>query len=227
MKHTKVRWLGHAAFYVVVGGARFLIDPWLSNPVYVSKPEEFSDVDYVVVTHDHGDHLGDAVDVMKAAPKARAIAVYEIAEYVGERVGRDRVVGANVGGPVKLERGLTVVLTPAYHSTVRGAPTGVVIMSGEESVYHAGDTGVFYDMKLVGELYEPRVALLPIGGHFTMGPREAALAVELLRPKYVVPMHYGTFPVLWGTPQEFVSEVRKRGLPVEVIVLRPGEEATL
>ncbi len=223
----RVRWLGHAAFYVEMGGARFLIDPWLGNPVYASKPEDFSGVDYVVVTHDHGDHLGDAIEVLRAAPKARAVAIYEIAAYVGEKVGRDRVVGANIGGPIKLGSGLTVVLTPAHHSASRGAPTGAVIMAGEESLYHAGDTGVSYDMKLVGELYRPKVALLPIGGHFTMGPREAALAVELLRPRYAIPMHYGTFPVLWGTPQEFVDEVRKRGLEVEVVVLKPGEEATL
>jgi len=223
----KVRWLGHASFQVVLGGVKFLIDPWLSNPVYVTKPEEFSDVDFVVVTHDHGDHLGNSIEVLRVARRAKLVSVYEIAEYVGGKVGAEKIVGANIGGPVRLSGGVDLVLTPAQHSSTRGVPTGVVIKAGDESLYHAGDTGVFYDMKLIGELYRPKVALLPIGGHFTMGPREAAIAADLLRPRYVIPMHYGTFPVLWGTPQEFKEEVRKRGLDVEVFVLKPGEEVEL
>ena len=223
----RVRWLGHAAFYAEVGGVRFLIDPWLSNPVYPSRPEDFAGVDYVVVTHDHGDHIGSAAEVLRAASRAKLVAIYEVAQYVGEMVGMDRVVGANIGGPVRLPGGMSVVLTQALHSSTRGAPTGVVIGAGEESLYHAGDTGVFYGMRIIGELYKPKVALLPIGGHFTMGPREAALAVDLIRPRYAIPMHYGTFPVLWGTPQEFVDEVRRRGLDVEVIVLKPGEEVSV
>lgn len=223
----KIKWLGHAAFCVTIGGAKFLIDPWLNNPVHSSKPEDFADVDYLIVTHDHGDHLGSSIDVLRVAPKAKIISIYEIAAYAGERVGMDRAVGANIGGPIKLPNGLLVVLTPAQHSSTRGAPTGVVIKAGDEALYHAGDTGVFYDMKLIGELYKPKVALLPIGGHFTMGPEEAALAADLLRPKYVIPMHYSTFPLLWGTPQEFVNEVKKRGLSVEVVILKPGEEVSL
>ncbi|MEM0066459.1 MAG: metal-dependent hydrolase [Sulfolobales archaeon] len=222
-----IRWLGHAAFCVTIGGARFLIDPWLNNPVYTSKPEDYADVDYIVVTHDHGDHLGNSIEVLRVAPRAKLISVYETAAYVGEKVGMDRAIGANIGGPIRLSNGLSVVLTPAQHSSTRGTPTGVVIRSKEEALYHAGDTGVFYDMKLIGELYKPKVALLPIGGHFTMGPEEAALAVDLIRPKYVIPMHYGTFPVLWGTPQEFIVETKKRGLAVEIVVLKPGEEVSL
>ncbi|MCS7099776.1 MAG: metal-dependent hydrolase [Sulfolobales archaeon] len=223
----KIRWLGHSAFYLEIGGLKFLVDPWLSNPVHRSRPEDFVDVDFVVVTHDHGDHIGDAIEVLKVSQKAKVFSIYEIASYIGERVGANKAIGANIGGPVKLSAELTAVLTPALHSSTRGAPTGVVIASGEESLYHAGDTGVFYDMKIVGELYRPKVALVPIGGHFTMGPREAALAVDLIRPRYAIPMHYGTFPVLWGTPQEFIEEVKKRGVNVEVVVLKPGEEISL
>ncbi|MCX8184852.1 MAG: metal-dependent hydrolase [Sulfolobales archaeon] len=223
----RIKWLGHAAFYLEVGGLKFLVDPWLNNPAYRSRPEDFTDVDFIVVTHDHGDHLGDAIEVLKVAQKARIVSIYEIASYVGEQVGVNRAIGANIGGPIKLGSELTAVLTPALHSSIRGAPVGVVIIAGGESLYHAGDTGVSYDMKLVGELYKPKVALLPIGGHFTMGPREAALAADLIRPKYVIPMHYGTFPILWGTPQEFVEEVRRRGLGIEVVVLKPGDEVSL
>lgn len=223
----KVRWLGHASFWVVLGGVKFLIDPWLSNPLYTTKPEEFSDVDFIVVTHDHGDHLGNTIEVMKVARRAKLVSIYEIAEHIGREIGVERVIGANIGGPVRLSGGVDLVLTPAQHSSTRGAPTGVVVKAGDECLYHAGDTGAFYDMKLIGELYKPKVALLPIGGHFTMGPREAALAVDLLRPKYAIPMHYGTFPALWGTPQEFEEEVRKRGLEVKVLILKPGEEVSI
>ncbi len=223
----KVRWLGHAAFYVELEGVKVLVDPWLGNPAYTSKPEDFADVDYVVVTHDHGDHLGNAIEVLKVSPKAKLVAIYEIASYVAERVGQERAIGANIGGPIKLPGGFFAVLTEALHSSSRGAPTGVVFGRGEEVFYHAGDTGVFYGMALIGELYKPKVAMLPIGGHFTMGPREAALATELLKPRYVVPMHYGTFPVLWGTPQEFIEELRRRGVRTEVVVLKPGEEASI
>lgn len=223
----RIKWLGHASFYIEVGGVKFLVDPWLDNPAYPTKPKDFAEVNYVVVTHDHGDHLGNSIDVLRVASRAKLVAIYEIAEYVGEKVGMERVVGANIGGPIKLPEGVRVVLTPALHSSTRGSPTGVVLGTKEEKLYHAGDTGVFYDMKLIGELYKPKVALLPIGGHFTMGPQEAALAVDLIRPRYAIPMHYGTFPVLWGTPQEFIEEVRKRSVDVEILVPKPGEEVSV
>lgn len=226
----RVTWYGHAAFKVEISGRKFLVDPWISNPRSPLKNvAQVGDVDYIIVTHDHGDHLGDAVQVMKLARNAKLIAIFEIANKVAQELGgSDRVIDANIGGPIKLGDGYWVVLTPAFHSSSVGHPTGAVFGNDKERAYHAGDTGLFYDMKLIGELYGPKVAMLPIGGHYTMGPREAAKAVELLKPEYVIPMHYGTFPVLWGKPEEFEIYVREFvGEKVKVKVLRPGETIDL
>ena len=216
-----VKWLGHSAFEILLDGKKILVDPWLENPLSPVKPNEYRDVDFVVVTHDHGDHLGNALTILKNS-NAKFVGIYELAVYMQENgIPGERVFGGNIGGPMKIDE-LTFILTPAYHSSNKGSPTGVVIKGKEKTIYHAGDTGLFYDMKLIGELYSPDIALLPIGGWFTMGPIEAAKAVELLRPKVAIPMHYKTFPVIGGSPEEFKEEVAKRGLDVEIIVLNPG-----
>lgn len=218
-----VRWLGHSSFEVQVSGKRILIDPWLTNPQGVAKPEDFADVDYVIVTHDHGDHLGEAVEVMRKS-RARFVGIYELATWVAEQgIGQDRVVGGNIGGPMKLD-GIEVMLTPATHSASRGYPAGALILSDEANIYHAGDTGLSAEMALLGELYRIHVALIPIGGHFTMDPLQAAKAVEMLKPRTVVPMHYGTFPVLYGEPEDFKRLVEEKGLDTRVVILRPGEK---
>lgn len=153
------------------------------------------------------------------------VSLYEIAEYVGEQIrDMNRVIGANIGGPVKLTSDLDVVFTPAIHSSIRSSPAGVVIRSRELRVYHAGDTGVFYDMILIRELYQPELALLPIGGHFTMGIDEAVKAVELLRPRYVIPMHYNTFPVISADPEIFRKKISEKFPETRVLILKPGEE---
>ncbi|MGC9210492.1 MAG: metal-dependent hydrolase [Acidilobus sp.] len=215
---------GHSAFEVGVNGKKILIDPWLTNPLSPVRPESVKDVDYILVTHDHDDHLGDTLELMKANPRAKFVATFELANWVGEQLGdASRVIGGNMGGPIVLEGGLKVSLVPANHTSSRGAPTGVVIISGEGTIYHAGDTGITAEMALIGEIYRPDIALLPIGGHFTMDHNEAAKAVELLKPRVAIPMHYGTFPVLYGDPQEFKRIVTSRGLPTNVVILKPGE----
>lgn len=221
-----VRYLGHAAFEIFLSGKRVLVDPWLTNPLSPVKPGELTGVDIIVVTHDHGDHVGEAAEILKRNPGCRLVAVYETAERIGREARSGQAIGANIGGTVKLGE-VEVVLVPAVHSSSTGSPAGAVIVGREGAVYHAGDTGLTMDMKLVGELYSPRVALLPIGGHFTMGPREAAKAVELIQPEIAVPMHYGTFPVLWGKPEEFKKLVEERGLRTRVVVLKPGEKLEL
>ncbi|MCE4602973.1 MAG: metal-dependent hydrolase [Desulfurococcales archaeon] len=222
---ARLTYLGHAAFMLELDGKRILIDPWLSNPLSPMKPEEAKDVDLVIVTHGHFDHIGDAPKILANNPRAKVVAVYELASHVAKQagIGDDRVVGGNIGGPMKVD-GLDIALTPATHSSSGiGVATGVVVRGEEATVYHAGDTGVFMDMRIIGEIYKPHVALLPIGGHFTMDPVEAAKAVELLRPRVAIPMHYGTFPILYGKPEDFEKLVDSKCLPTEVKVLKPGE----
>ncbi|HIQ23873.1 MAG TPA: metal-dependent hydrolase [Pyrodictium delaneyi] len=222
-----VRWLGHSAFEIQIDGYRILVDPWLSNPQSpVSVKDYEGKVDLVLVTHDHLDHLGDAVEILRLNPSAKFAAVYELANYVAEQLGDNsgRIVGANIGGPLKLPGiGLKVMFFPATHSSDRGVPTSVVIAGSEATVFHAGDTGLFAEMQFIGELYSPDIALLPIGGHFTMDVVQAVKAVELLKPRVAIPMHYNTFPVIEADPQEFARLVAEKGLDTKVVVLKPGE----
>ena len=222
-----VRWLGHAAFEVNLDGKLILIDPWLSNPMSPVKVDEYrGKVDLIVVTHDHGDHLGEAVELLKANPQAKFAAVYEIANYVASQLGgeTERVVGGNIGGPLRIEGfDIKVLFVPAVHSSERGTPTGVILVGKEATIYHAGDTGLTADMQWIGELYHPDIALLPIGGHFTMDAVQAAKAVEYIKPRVAIPMHYNTFPVIKADPNEFKELVEKKGLPTKVVILKPGE----
>jgi L-ascorbate metabolism protein UlaG (beta-lactamase superfamily) len=220
---ARITWYGHAAFLVEVGGKKILIDPWISNPLSPVSVDKIPDPDYIIVTHDHGDHVGDSVKILRRSRNAKIVAIYELADHIASEAGaKDRAIGANIGGPISLE-GVTVYLTPAMHSSSKGSPTGVVIQSSETTIYHAGDTGVFSDMALIRELYEPRIAMIPIGGHFTMGIREAVKALELLRPSIAIPMHYNTFPLIKSDPRELVELASKRGLKVDIKILKPGE----
>lgn len=215
---------GHSAFEVNVSGKKILIDPWLSNPLSPVKPESVTGVDYILITHDHDDHLGDTFELLKKNPKAKVVSTFEIANFVAEKVNDEsRAIGGNMGGPMVVDDKIKVALVPANHTSTHGSPVGVVIITEDGTLYHAGDTGITAEMGLIGEVYKPDIAMLPIGGHFTMDHNEAAKAVELLKPKVAVPMHYGTFPMLYGSPEEFSRIVTSRGLPTKVVILRPGE----
>ncbi len=215
----KIRYLGHAAFEVTLDGKRILVDPWMTgNP---KSPVKVGDVsaDIVTVTHDHGDHgFDDAVEIAKKG--ATFVSIFEIATKAGEKGAKD-TVGMNIGGPAEI-KGLKIALTQAFHSGTAN-PTGVVVMGEEGSFYHAGDTGLFGDMKLIGEIYHPKVAMLPIGSHFTMDPVEASYAVQFIKPEIAIPMHYGTSPVLTGTPEKFEEEVKRRAPETKVMAIKPGE----
>lgn len=227
MVTMKIQWLGHSAF-LLHGKDKVLIDPFLTgNPKAAAKHEDI-DCDIVCVTHGHFDHLGDAVAIARRTG-AEIACIVEMSLYF-ERC-EVKTTGFNLGGTVKL-RDTSVTMVPAFHSSSIGAPglefsaampTGMVIDSGKV-VYHAGDTAVFSDMKLVGDLYEPDVALLPIGGFYTMDPRQAALAAKLVGAKLVIPMHYGTWPLIEQDPKEFEGLVKKEtGSRVKVRTMTPGE----
>jgi len=218
---TKVTWFGHAAFKIEIANRIVLVDPWLSgNPTSPVKALEITKADIVYVTHDHGDHLGDAIDICKRTG-ATFVANIELGDFAKEN-GVKNVEGLNIGGSVEV-KGIRLLITQALHTDSRGAPTGVIVEGEGKRVYHAGDTGLFGDMSLIGELYKPDLALIPIGGYYTMGAKEAVEAVKMLKPKAVIPMHYKTFPVLAQSADEFVKIVKEKVPKVKVVTLKPGE----
>jgi L-ascorbate metabolism protein UlaG (beta-lactamase superfamily) len=223
-------WLGHATVLVrTAKGTNVLIDPFIAqNPKYPKNFELPSKIDYILLTHGHGDHVSDVVPVA-SKHGSKVVAVYELADYVAGK-GVSDTVGMNLGGTVQLDD-VAATMVDAKHSAGAqdekgthyvGVATGYVLsIEGGPVLYHAGDTTVFGDMKLIGRLYHPSIAMLPIGGHFTMGPKEAAMAVNLLQPQVVLPIHFGTFPVLTGTPDALAGLVPPT---VEVVRWSPGEE---
>jgi len=221
----KMTYYGHAVFLLTDGEHRVIVDPFLEgNPAAPVKATDIS-VDYVVVTHAHGDHLGDAVPIA-IRNKATIIANNEIAEYVKSKGAKAH--NMHIGGTVKLLDQSSqpfgwIKLTIAHHGSVTpdgvygGNPCGALVNIGRKTVYHTGDTGLFYDMKLIGEMNPVDVMLCPIGDTYTMGITDAAKAVELVRPKLAVPMHYNTWPVIAADPQEFVRRVSASGLNARVM----------
>jgi L-ascorbate metabolism protein UlaG (beta-lactamase superfamily) len=231
---VKLTWLGHATFLLETPGKkRVLIDPWITgNPATPEAQRDPGDLDLILLSHGHSDHTGDVIRLAKEKHPSGVLAMVELAGWLGSQ-GVEKAVGFNKGGSYQAE-GITVTLTDAHHSSSMEGPDGSIVYTGEPAgliitlengyrIYFAGDTCVFGDMALIGELYEPDLAMLPIGDFFTMGPREAAKAVELLGVKRVLGMHYGTFPALSGTPQGLRDELAKRGLQdVVVEELAPG-----
>jgi len=217
--------LGHSAF-LLEGRDRILIDPFLTGNPRASTTSDKVDCDIICVTHGHGDHLGDAVDIARRTGAVVAC-IIEMSDWL-EKTGV-KSVGFNMGGTATIGN-TKITMVPAFHSSSIGAPglefsaamaVGMVVDSGKV-VYHAGDTCVFGDMKLIGELYKPDVALLPIGGFFTMDPRQAAMATGLINPKIAIPMHYGTWPPIEQDPKEF-ERLAKKSSKAKVVILKPGE----
>jgi L-ascorbate metabolism protein UlaG (beta-lactamase superfamily) len=221
----KIRWLGHAGFEIELADKILFIDPWLTgNPLAAMRASDVKKADVICVTHDHRDHLGDAVEICKQTG-ATFVGIHELGVYAEENGVKD-VVGINIGGTVDV-KGISISIVQAFHSSTRGAPTGFVIKAEGKTIYHAGDTGLFGDMRLIGEIHHPDVALIPIGNYYTMGPREAAEAVKLIKPAVAIPMHYQTFPVLEPSAESFTKIVREKAPEVRVVALKPGEAYSL
>ena len=233
MRGNRLTWLGHAAFRIVTPSGRvLLIDPFLtSNPTCPEALKKPDRVDVMFITHGHSDHLGDAVSLAKQF-QPEIVAMPEICGWLASQdADKAKGQGMNKGGTVAVGD-VDATMVHAIHSSgiedggkmaYGGEAAGFVIrLPGGMTVYHAGDTAVFGDMKIIGELYAPDLALLPIGDHYTMSPREAALAIRLLGVKHVVPMHYGTFPVLTGRP-ETLRELTQDMAGLEIHALKPGE----
>jgi L-ascorbate metabolism protein UlaG (beta-lactamase superfamily) len=246
---TTFTWYGHSCFEIrTPGGRTVLFDPWFSNP---TSPRAVGDVDMcdvMLVSHGHFDHLGSAPRQVREAdaltiarrtkpawPCMHELSLWLETELEGSGV---EIVGMNKGGTVDA-RGLAVTMVEAHHSAgdwsaagegplYLGEPVGLVVaLEDGRRIYYSGDTDLFGDMALIGEIHRPDVAIMPIGGHFTMGPAGAARAAKMLGVRTVVPVHYGTFPILAGTPDELRAELKLLGADVEVLAPERGVETRL
>ena len=220
-----LQFLGHSAFYVEGEGIKALIDPFLSGNAHASEgPEARAKLDYIFVTHAHGDHLGDAPAIAKRTG-ATVVASYELAGYLA---GKGlKTVGMHIGGRTKFPFG-RVKLTPAFHGSsvsedgrvvCADVPCGFLIEICGKKIYHAGDTGLTAEMTLL-EAEGVDVALLPIGGHYVMDLDDAVRAVDFIKPRKTVPMHYGTFPPIQADPAEFAGRAAGK---TEVVIMKPGD----
>ncbi len=236
---TKIEYLGHSGFRITApAGAVVMVDPFLRDNPYASlKPEDIEKCDIIAVTHGHGDHLGDTVEIAKNTG-ATVVAIHEIAQWLASQ-GVENVIGMNFGGTVEV-KGVSFTLLTALHSSglsaaefnFDGGNPGSFIIDTGKKIYHAGDTSLFGDMKtVIGDIYRPDVALLPIGDTYTMGAKEAAVAVKWLRAPVIIPIHYKTFPVIAQSAGAFKKELdivsSELGFDVDLRVMEPGEETEI
>lgn len=228
---NKITWLGHASFRIdTAEGATVYVDPWvMNNPMCPDSEKNVKKADVLFCTHGHGDHIGDAVAIVKQH-QPKIVGIFELCLWL-QKKGAQNISPMNKGG-TQTAAGIKATMVQAVHSCGIQDDDGSIVYGGEAcgyvfelpggvKVYHAGDTAVFGDMAIIRELYAPEIAMLPIGDHFTMDPREAAYACGLLKPKFVIPMHFGTFPPLVGRPSK-LRELLGPGGP-EVVDMNPGQ----
>lgn len=230
MPHT-LTWHGHANFQIASKGVNILIDPFFEgNPSCSLGCGDIEAPDLVLVTHDHRDHVGSAVEICKKTGAHLGAVVGTAAKLVSLGVPKEQVlngIGFNIGGSLVF-RSVTVTMTQAFHSSESSVAVGYILtLPDGYTIYHAGDTGIFSSMELWGQLYDIDLAMLPVGGVFTMDARQGALACKLLRCRAVAPMHWGTFPVLEKTTDAFKRHVQALGLDVRVVDMAPGESVIL
>ena len=240
---TDITWLGQSALHIKTKeGKEILIDPFIFNnpktPKKFKKDELYKNIDLILITHGHADHMGDYKKIMKLSPKAKIIVNADMGNVLvnKKQISKDRYHPLNKSGEVKpIGEGVKVIMVRAEHSSslnidghvhYGGEPVGYVLkFSNGKTLYHAGDTGVFKDMEMIGEYYKIDLAMVPIGGNYTMGPKEAAFAIdELIEPKKVIPFHYGTFPILKGTPKEFLKHLEDKDIAE---IKKPGDSFKL
>lgn len=213
-------YLGHSGFVITGKNTAIAIDPFLTgNPLAKHKPEDIR-VSAILLTHGHDDHVGDAPAIAQNND-ATVFAPFELAEHLRDKKGVKKIEDGNPGGRINADFGW-VAFTQAFHSssysgTFTGNPCGIVVHFEGVTIYHTGDTCLFSDMKLIGELYKPQVAMFPIGDRYTMGPQHASLAAEMVRPKVAIPIHYNTFPVIQQDPANF----KPSGVTVQI--MKPGD----
>ncbi|OYT61844.1 metal-dependent hydrolase [Methanosarcinales archaeon ex4484_138] len=207
------------------GTKNIIIDPFLKNNPKATTTEVTPDI--IAITHGHADHMGDTTTIAKKH-HCKIVAIHEIAKYLA--TCNIECEGMNKGGTIAIEK-INFTMTEAIHSASieeaephfdGGCPAGFIIEDNNTRIYHAGDTALFRDMQLIGELYKPQIAMLPMGGRYTMGPREAAIATSWLQPEIAIPMHYNTFPAIKQSPREF-KELIARECNTKVVIMEPGE----
>ncbi len=220
---TQIKWIAHATFEILTEDhVTLIIDPWYSDsPVTHAEPPKH--VDFVLVTHDHWDHVKDVSRIAKLGAKVMMQPETGARFIAEEGINESQILRMNVGGTAHLADGLAVTMIPAIHSSRTGLAVGYILHTGNTTIAHLGDTALFQDLHNYGLLYPVDIALVPIGGYFTMDNKMAAKAVGLLEPKIAVPMHYGTFPLLTQSPDAFAQLVEDENPGIDVWTPSPGE----